>query len=330
MRRLACLLALLFSASALAAAPCQGTDLRPTLTESERSEIDAAVAGHPYMTGNHWIARRGDTTLHLVGTIHVDDPRLDGVAQRLGPVLESADLLLLEMTLEDQETLQTELMNDPELLLLADTTLPEIMSEDSWQALSSALAQRGMPGFMAAKMRPWYLAMMLSLPSCALDGAQAGKSGLDQRLAEAAEAADVPTAALEDFRTIFRTFNAAPIPEQIEMLEAALYAADEQGDGLATLRAAYFDEQMGESWALSKVIARRHSQQSREEIDRSFDEMEEGLLIARNQDWMPVILEAAEEYDLVVIASGAAHLPGPHGLLTLLEAEGFTLERAPF
>jgi uncharacterized protein YbaP (TraB family) len=47
----------------------------------------------------------------------------------------------------------------------------------------------------------------------------------------------------------------------------------------------------------------------------------------RNQNWVPVITEATQEHDNIVVAVGAAHLPGKLGLVALLEAEGWTLVR---
>ena len=49
------------------------------------------------------------------------------------------------------------------LMITSGPTLIDLMTEDDWDALSTALALRGIPGWMAAKMRPWFLTMMLSI-----------------------------------------------------------------------------------------------------------------------------------------------------------------------
>ena len=53
------------------------------------------------------------------------------------------------------------------------------------------------------------------------------------------------------------------------------------------------------------------------------------LMVQRNQDWIPVLTRAAADGP-VLAAFGALHLSGDQGVLALLQAEGFTLERLPF
>ena len=75
-----------------AAAQCHGTDLRASLTAEEQAEQQAALDGLPYATGNHWLAEKDGEVIHLIGTIHLGDARLDPVVTRLAPVIEAAGL----------------------------------------------------------------------------------------------------------------------------------------------------------------------------------------------------------------------------------------------
>jgi uncharacterized protein YbaP (TraB family) len=81
---------------------------------------------------------------------------------------------------------------------------------------------------------------------------------------------------------------------------------------------------------MSALLAERYSPIHVETAANIFETMEKELLIDRNRAWIPVLLEAIAAHDTVVAAFGAAHLPGKEGVLALLEAEGFTLERLPF
>lgn len=321
-------MALCLGFATAATAQCAGTDLRDTLTPDERAELDAAVADTPYPNGNHWRATRGDTVIHLIGTVHLDDPRLDGPTNRLRPVIETASALLLEMTPADESDLQQSLLDDPSLLLLADTTLPELMTESAWQALAEASQARGLPGFMAAKFQPWYLSMLLSVPPCATATITEGQ-GLDKRLSVIAKGADVPMDSLEPYQTIFDKFADTPLDDQIAMLESALIAPEAVEDMFATLLASFIDEATVEGWEISRLLARRATPLAPDEVDAVYKDMEDTLLTERNRAWIPVILNAAGPGHIVV-AAGAAHLPGDTGLLKLLADEGFTLDRQPF
>lgn len=150
-------------------ASCEGRDLRASLSPETQAMLDRAAATTPFAEGNRWRASRGDRVVDLVGTIHIPDPRLAPVLARLTPEIEAAERLFLEAVEEDRAALQRNLAADSSLLLLQDTSLPELLSEEDWQALAAAARSRGLPAVMAAKMQPWYLSMVLALPGCAMD-----------------------------------------------------------------------------------------------------------------------------------------------------------------
>lgn len=326
-RLVALLLCLLGTHPALAA--CAGNDLRPTLGPEEQARLQAALDDMPFANGNHWKATKGDATLHLIGTMHLADPRLDAPLARLQGVIERADLLLLEMTSEDEKALQDRLTTDPSLLLMPDATLPDLLSESQWDQMSEALNARGLPPFMAARFQPWYVSVILAVPPCAT-AMDLSASGLDARLEDIAKTRGIPRAALEDVQTIFSAFADQPRDVQIDMMLSALVDPDINEDLFATLLANYFDEAPAEGWAVSAILAERYSPIPSDTAAEIFATMEKELLIDRNRAWIPVLLDAADRHDIVVAAFGAAHLPGRDGVLALLQAEAFTLERLPF
>ena len=310
-------------------AACAGNDLRPTFGPAEQARLQAALDETPFADGNHWKATRGTATLHLIGTMHLADPRLDGPVSRLRDTIESADLLLLEMTGEDEQALQDRLTADPGFLLMPDATLPDLLDEAQWQQMSDALNARGVPPFMAARFQPWYVSVILAVPPCAA-ATDLSAGGMDARLEEIAETRGIPRAALEDVETIFAAFADQPRDVQIDMMLSALVDPAINEDLFATLLASYFDEAPAEGWAVSSILAERYSPIPSDAAAEIFATMEQELLIDRNLAWIPVLLDATEQHETVVAAFGAAHLPGRNGVLALLEAEGFTLERLPF
>ena len=64
---------------------------------AERDRLDAELDAMPYATGNHWRAEKDGEVIHLIGTMHLSDPRLDGPVDRLRPVIAEAGALLLEL-----------------------------------------------------------------------------------------------------------------------------------------------------------------------------------------------------------------------------------------
>lgn len=58
-------------------------------------------------------------------------------------------------------------------------------------------------------------------------------------------------------------------------------------------------------------------------------ELREALLTGRNEDWIGPLTETLEDDAKPLVAVGAAHIVGPDGLTTMLEARGYSLRRLP-
>lgn len=316
------------------ATSCAGTNLLANLSAPRASALAAAMEGQPFPSGNHWLARKGATELTVIGTLHMFDPRMTAAMENLAPAVRDADLLLVEATAEEMSKMQAEIGRRPGLLFLQDgPSLLERLTPEEWAQLSAELAERGVPGMMAAKMQPWYVAMMLGMPACAVPQPGQVVSGLDKMLMDAAEDAGVPTRALESFDTIFHIFAEFSIDQQLDMIRASLPMADQAEDMFATLTAAYFAEEHRQIWEFSRLMTVTAPGADPVRAEEDFALLERALLTERNRAWMEVIeAEAGDGTDprKIVVAAGAAHLSGPDGVLTLLAADGWELERRPF
>lgn len=320
--------ALLLSAT-LVHAQCDGTDLRPSLTPQEWASVNERLETTPYAEGNVWRATRGAQTFHVIGTMHLDDPRFDAVMTRLAPLVRSADLLLLEATAEEMAKLERAVVERPDLLFITTgPTLPDLLPEKDWKALAKAAGTRGFPAFLVAKMQPWYLSLILTIPGCAMKDVQSGIEGLDQRLMDYATRAGVPQQSLEPFDTLFDVMSQDSLEDQARLLTLGVLSDEAAEDSFATLKESYFEQKSAETLEVNRIVSYRHVDLPEAEIDALTDDMLDKLLARRNLAWMTTILSAPE--GVTVIAAGAAHLPGTTGLLALLEAEGFVLTRSEF
>ncbi|WP_147109032.1 TraB/GumN family protein [Tateyamaria sp. syn59] len=310
-------------------AACAGPDVRPSLSAEAQAEIAARTAALPYPEGNHWRATRQGQTITLIGTMHLHDPRMTDIVQRLAPTISAADLLMVEITSEEEAGLLNAVSTDPTIAFLTDgPSLIDRVSPEVWTVLSEAAQKRGVPPFMAAKYQPWFLSMTLAIAPCAMADLHAGKVGLDKMIMAAATAADVPIAALETHRELIDLLAADPIEEQVQFLPLVAQMERTVDDATATTIAAYFEEQHGALLAFSRVYTRDQIDFPATEFETLFDEMMTMLLDQRNLLWMDRIDQRTETD--IVIAVGAAHLGGETGLLNQLDERGFTLERQPF
>lgn len=309
-------------------AACDGRDLRLDMTPEARADLDAVVEQIAYPEGNHWVARKGDTVLHLIGTLHVNDPRMGPIVERLTPTLKYADAFYFEITQSDMSAFEQNLANDfSPVLITSGPTLIDLMSEEDWAKISAALAARGVPGWMAAKMRPWFLSMMLGMPPCMLHAPDADR-GMDARLTELAEAQGIPQHSLEQVEELIAIFDSHPIEEQVQSLVRMTEAFDAGDDHMITMANAYFEEKHAEILQVAKILGREASGLSPEVFAQEWAAFEDQLLVQRNANWMETIL--ALKNQTVVIAVGAGHLGDVYGLLNQLEQAGYSLSQAEF
>lgn len=316
------------SPAAAATITCHGQDLIANLPAVDLGSLDAAVAAAPYPSGNHWRARRGTQTIDLIGTFHLYDPRMDAPMARLAPLIASADRVYLEATEVEIEALKQAVATRPELLIIQGKTLPERLPEADWQKLAAALQARGIPAFMGAKFQPWYVAMLLGMPACAMSVMADGATGLDHLITQAAKADGVPMAALEPYDTVFTAITSLSDSDQTAMIHDALLTEHQSEDILATMTAAYFRQDHRAIWEFARQSALKAPGAEPAQVEADLARMEDVLVTRRNQAWVTLLDKAAGDH--LIVAVGAGHLAGQQGLLNLLQQAGFALERVDF
>lgn len=321
-------------AGAAGAMTCEGRNLIEALPEGTQDRLDAAVAETPNHSGILWRATKDRAQITLVGTYHFPDPRHQQMLTRLAKPLENAAALYVEAGPREEARLTRALTEDPSLMVNEDgPTLPERLNEAEWKTLSDAMAERGLPAAVTAKLRPWYVAMMIGVSPCVLQGAaQSGDlQGLDHLLIDKAEDVELPIRALEPWDTVFTLFSGMTEEEEENMIRSALPAAAYADDYAVTLTDAYFAGDIWAIWEFGRFDAYENSGLDKQEVDEQFAFAQTRLMDQRNKSWIDRLTKGAEaaakDGKGVVAGFGALHLPGEQGVLRLLEKRGWTIER---
>lgn len=323
-----CLLGHGLSQGASAQANCAGTDLIDALSPEDRGILQAASDAHPYAHGLFWRATKGAQTIHLLGTYHMPDPRHAAMLDRVTPILAQSKALLVEASPAEEARLKAEILKRPDFMFLnTGPTMPQLLNAAEWSDLSDEMKARGVPSFMAAKFRPWYLSLMLSIAPCAMEGLKSGGRGLDHQIMALAAERNIPISALEPYDTLFSIFGDLTMEEELEMVRAALLMAARPEDMAVTLANTYFDGQPRLIWEFSEFEAMRTPNLSQEVTKQQFELMDDVMMVRRNQRWISILTQAAAQHTQVFTAFGALHLSGEQGVLALLEQQGFTIER---
>jgi uncharacterized protein YbaP (TraB family) len=324
------LAALAITATALLAAPqaraeCQGLNILDLMPASERATLTAAADAVPFPRGNFWRATKGDMQITLIGTYHLNDPRHAPVTAHFAPEIEAAATLLVEAGPEEETKLMQHMGRDPSLMTITEgPTLMQQLPPETWAKLSAAASARGIPPFMTNKFQPWYIAVMLAIPPCAMQEMAIARNGLDQQLMDVATVAGTPIKALEPYDTLFTIFDIMSDTDQIAMIEQTLAMEDQITDYSETLADTYFDGESRLIWELTRHLSYQAPGYTRDQVDADLAVLEEAMMNRRNRAWIPVIEETAA-LGPTVVAFGALHLSGEEGVLNLLQQAGWTV-----
>ena len=311
---------------AMASALCSAEGFENLMAAEDLAELHTLSAQTPFGAGLYWTAEKDGTELVLLGTMHLPDPRHDALLARVAPDLERSDILLVEATLEDQAALQTQIANNPDMMMITNgPSLIDQLDETTWNIIREASIARDLPGFMAAKMQPWALSMTLAIPPCAMAAMTANDAGLDGMLMVRAAELNIPVAALEAWQDMLALLMAGTFEEQLAALRLSVVEPAIQDAMISTLMDSYFEGETAYGWHISKYVIDFMPDADPAEFDAQMQQLEDELLTARNQNWIPVIKNAVQSHDAVFVAFGAAHLMGETGVLQLLENDGWTV-----
>jgi uncharacterized protein len=287
--------------------------LPPAHTYAERAAGE--VDGSPFL----WRID-GPQPAYLFGTIHLPDPRLLPLAPAVQRAFDSADVVFTEIDLSS-ETQQRAMR---QLVLSGDQTLRDVLPEALYERLGRYLAARGAPIAAVSRLKPW--AVAVSLPQLAYaERFRRGELPLDQVLFENAVSAGKETAALETIEDQVAAMESQGREGEIAMLRETLDQLEEaERDGenlIEQLVQAYL------SGDASRVIEVANA--GMEDASETSRKLMERLIEGRNRTMAAEIRRALEERPDAVqlFAAGTLHFPGEAGIVELLRAAGYKVER---
>jgi uncharacterized protein YbaP (TraB family) len=262
-----------------------------------------------------WQVEKDGAVSHLLGTCHLPIPVDHALPAPHDVALTQARVLYTELdtsNLGGLEALQ---------MLWRDNSLRERLGEEGWTRLSSSLRQAA-PAPMLDHMSGWAAyGMMLMFRDQDFYGrvaeVMAGEEGaeqtpiLDLAISERAVATGVENLPLETFTQQVEMLNRHDEAFVAMMRPGSETAEAEAEQGTAMRDACFF----GDSQALQKTVSLTQG-----------DPMYADMLDDRNATWM-LTLEDELAQGEVIVAVGAAHMVGPAGLISAIEAKGYTVSQ---
>lgn len=261
-----------------------------------------------------WVVRDEDSTIYLLGTVHVLRPDTVWRTPAIDRAMAESDALWIEVEADDPAAMQPLVARyglDPARPLSSKLT-PEQKAR-----LDAAAAGMGASGAALEPLRPWLAGLTLSVGPLVKAGYDPA-SGVESRLKAAARDAGKPIRTLETLEQQIGFF--ANLPPAVE-LAFLLSALDEMDTGPATLDALVAAWSAGDQEALNALMV--------SEMAADYPELYQALLVDRNKDWAGQIQILLAGKGVTVIAVGAAHLVGDDSVQVQLLARDIAVERLP-
>ncbi|MBS0658834.1 MAG: TraB/GumN family protein [Verrucomicrobia bacterium] len=168
----------------------------------------------------------------------------------------------------------------------------------------------GMPEAKVARLRAWYLHMLIGA------SAPGGEIGVERYLGKRARDNDKKIEGLATAREHARVYSGLNDKEAEALLLLTFIPQKGQGAGYRDrLTTAW---RRGEADQLARAIHTSYA---------DFPAMAERLLGARNRAWIPKIEGYLRSGQVYFIVAGAAHMGGPDGVVALLRARGHRVEQ---
>lgn len=269
--------------------------------------LAAAPSAAPFL----WRITVGDTTHHLQGSVHL----LPATAHPLPAAMEAAYAGARGLVFESDIAA----LSAPELQknLLAAARAPAGLAAELPRPLHARLqrytAAQGLPEGLCEPFRAWFCALSLEMQAYARAGF-AAELGLDQHYYTRALKDDKDLAWLEEPQAHLDLFMRLPARLGPELLQQVLEEAEDVTRSPERIYQAWRD---GDAAVLEEELRL---------MQRHYPGLHARLLSDRNRAWLPALRRLLRGGEPQLIVVGAAHLPGPDGLVALLRAEGFRVE----
>ncbi|MCX7033015.1 MAG: TraB/GumN family protein [Arenimonas sp.] len=264
-----------------------------------------------------WKVSDADNSLYLLGSFHflkeADYPQ----AASTYAALDDAERVVFELSPAE--------MNDPELaskMALAarrtdGRTLQQSVPEATWQALSAYTARRGLAVANFQPYEAWFVSLLVSINEMQLLGLDP-EMGLDKHFAQRALDAGKPVAGLETGDQQIALFDGMDQRQQLQALDDTLA---EMADIESEIEAMHALWRAGDADGLFAATGA--------EMKADYPALYQRINVDRNRAWLPRLagmLDQGTSDDTLVVV-GAMHLLGQDGVVAMLRAKGYTVER---
>ncbi|MES9971247.1 MAG: TraB/GumN family protein [Candidatus Thiodiazotropha sp.] len=256
-----------------------------------------------------WQIKGSDVDACLFGTIHSEDPRVTQLPEAVKTCFDQADILMLEMSLDQLTSARVASM----MLQEPGDTLTQQVGKSMAKEAVEAMQSLGVPPQVTDFLQPWAVVMTLSAPP------QVSGQFLDKQLYNKAVASAKEFQPLESPEEQISVFTSLTLKEQKSLLHSVL-------DEYQSYPAMY--EQLTQAYLardLEKLAEISFSNPMSD--DPALQEKVMHQMLTRRNHRMVERMQPFFKKGKAFIAVGTLHLVGKEGLISLLRQRGYTVNR---
>ena len=274
----------------------------------------SAVAQDSATRTSLWKISSSNTTAYLQGSIHLLSDSSYPLPRQIDDAFLASEQIVLEMDLSVMTNSDAQIKMMIQGMLPRGESLTDIISPKTQKLAAQCAADVGLHMAMFKHYKPWMFVMTLTATKLQKLGFSP-EHGLDFHFFKRAGASGKSVTGLETLDEQLAFFDAMVQDDQDAFVRQSLedFALIE-----AELTAIIKAWRQGDLDSLSEVLL-KHSDK--------YPDLHNVLIRDRNLKWMPPFNEVMRSGVTTMFIVGAGHIPGEDGLLSLLQAQGYTIEQ---
>ena len=265
-----------------------------------------------------WKVSDADNHLYLLGSFHLLEPGDYPLDPRTDAAFEDAERLVFELS-------PAEMAGGDLGRLMIDAArrsdgrrLQDELPPATWDRLQAWAGRRGVDVARLQAFEPWYVGLLVSITEMQALGLDPSL-GLDRHFGRRATESGKPAEGLETGAEQIALFDGMDAAQQLQSLQEALQSPAEVERRVRELHARW---RAGDGDGLYAGTGARMREQ--------YPALYARVNVERNRAWLPrlqALLDEGGPGEDALVVVGALHLLGEDGVVALLRAEGYTVER---
>lgn len=261
-----------------------------------------------------WKVTRDGRTLFVGGTLHLLRPADFPLPSEFDRAFAESAVVYFETDITRAKSPEMQQVIEKHAAFTDGRTIDKVLKPATWEAVQSYCSKNGLSADQLKQFKPWFFVIMigvLELQKIGVAGA-----GVDDHFHAKAKEAGKKMGGLETFEQQVAFITQMGAGHEDEFVANTLEDLDDISRIFKDVVAAW---RAGKMEKLDQLLLA--------DMRKKFPTVYKELLVQRNDDWVPKLLDMLKSPETEYVLVGAGHLAGPDSLLKKLRAAGCAIEQ---